>query len=216
VEESLMSRDNILHKVRTALGRSAGQGVAGVPPVRLRIPGTPLEERIAVMRARIETLAGVTARVPDRDAAREYVQAAIVGKSAMASNSPYLAECGISTLPGVRCGIHDVGEMREVSARVDIGITSADYALGDTGTLVMLSSPAEARLVSLLPPAHIAVVPVERILTGLDELFTLLPNPAEQTSSMVLITGPSRTADIEQILVRGVHGPGNITVVVVG
>ena len=56
----------------------------------------------------------------------------------------------------------------------------------------------------------------ERILTGLDELFTILPRPADQTSSMVLITGPSRTADIEQILVRGVHGPGQISVIVVG
>ena len=172
-----MSRDNILHKVRTALGRSAGQAVADLPPVRLRIPETPMEERIAVMRERIETLAGVTARVPDMQAAREYVREAIAGKTALASNAPYLAECGISTLPGVRCGILDAAEMREVSARVDVGITSADYALGDTGTLVMLASPAEARLVSLLPPAHLAVVPVERILTGLDELFTLLPNP---------------------------------------
>ena len=211
-----MSGDNILHKVRTALGRSAGQGVGDVPPVRLRIPQTPIEERIAVMRSRIEALAGVTARVPDMNAACGYVRDAVAGKTAMASNSPYLAECGISNLPGVICGIHDVTEMREVSAHVDIGITSADYALGDTGTLVMVSSPAEARLVSLLPPAHLAVVPVDRILTGLDELFTLLPNPAEQTSSMVLITGPSRTADIEQILVRGVHGPGQITVVIVG
>jgi L-lactate dehydrogenase complex protein LldG len=98
---------------------------------------------------------------------------------------------------------------------VDVGITSADYALADTGTLVMLAGPQEARLVSLLPPAHIAVVPRDRILTGLDELFSVLPRPAEQTSSMVLITGPSRTADIEQILVRGVHGPGQITVVIV-
>ena len=67
-----------------------------------------------------------------------------------------------------------------------------------------------------MPPAHIAVVPKERILTGLDELFSVLPEPARQTSSMVLITGPSRTADIEQILVRGVHGPGRISVIVVG
>jgi L-lactate dehydrogenase complex protein LldG len=82
--------------------------------------------------------------------------------------------------------------------------------------LVTIASPAEARLVSLLPPAHIAVVPVDRLLTGLDELFTLVPMPADRSSSMVLITGPSRTADIEQILVRGVHGPGQITVVLVG
>jgi len=80
----------------------------------------------------------------------------------------------------------------------------------------MIASPAEARLVSLLPLMHVAIVPRERILTGLDELFTILPRPADQTSSLVLITGPSRTADIEQILVRGVHGPGQISVIVVG
>jgi L-lactate utilization protein LutC len=211
-----MSRDNILHKVRTALGRSAGQAVADVPPVRLRVREAAIEDRIALMMARLETLAAKTARVPTMDAAREFVAAAIAGKTAVASNAPYLQDCGIAGLPGVRSGIRDVSELTEVCARVDIGITSADYALSDTGTLVMLASPAEARLVSLLPPAHLAVVPCNRILTGLDELFTLLPDPAGQTSSMVLITGPSRTADIEQILVRGVHGPGQVTVVIVG
>jgi L-lactate utilization protein LutC len=60
------------------------------------------------------------------------------------------------------------------------------------------------------------VLPCSRILAGLDELFSVVPDPAALTSSMVLITGPSRTADIEQILVRGVHGPGQITVVLVG
>jgi L-lactate dehydrogenase complex protein LldG len=105
--------------------------------------------------------------------------------------------------------------LRELCVRADVGITSADYALADTGTLVMIASPAEARMVSLVPPAHIALVPAERVLTGLDELFALHPLPARETSSMVLITGPSRTADIEQILVRGVHGPGEIHVVVV-
>jgi L-lactate utilization protein LutC len=216
VEEPLMSRDNILHKVRTALGRSAGQAVADVPAVRLRVPEAAMEDRIALMMARVEALAGKTARVPTMEAAREFVAASIAGKTAAASNSPYLAECGIAGLPGVRSGVRAVDELKELCAGVDIGITSADYALSDTGTLVMLASPAEARLVSLLPPAHLAVVPKERILTGLDELFTILPNPAAQTSSMVLITGPSRTADIEQILVRGVHGPGQLTVVVVG
>jgi L-lactate dehydrogenase complex protein LldG len=211
-----MSRDNILHKVRTALGRSAGQAVADVPPVRLRVREAAIEDRIALMMARLETLAAKTARLPTMDAAREFVAAAIAGKTAVASNAPYLQDCGIAGLPGVRSGIRDVSELTEVCARVDIGITSADYALSDTGTLVMLASPAEARLVSLLPPAHLAVVPCNRILTGLDELFTLLPDPAGQTSSMVLITGPSRTADIEQILVRGVHGPGQVTVVIVG
>jgi len=80
---------------------------------------------------------------------------------------------------------------------------------------VMISSHEEARLISLLPPIHVAVVSRDRMLSGLDELLSAVPLPADQSSSMVLITGPSRTADIEQILVRGVHGPGEIHVVIV-
>ena len=211
-----MSRDNILHRIRTALGRSAGQAVADPPPARIRIPEVDMEKRISTMFAAIEALAGKTYRAATPADARGFVAAAIQGKSAVASNAPYLAECGIASLPGVRSGITNREELRGLCAAADVGITSADYALADTGSLAMIAGPHEARLVSLLPPAHIAVVPRERILTGLDELFSILPNPSDMTSSMVLITGPSRTADIEQILVRGVHGPGQITVVVVG
>jgi len=207
-----MSRDHILHRIRTALGRGAGQAVADPPPVRIRIPEVDMETRIATLLERVEELGGRAHRTAD---ARAVVAAAIEGKTAVASNAPYLAECGILSLPGVRSGITDRDELREACASADAGITSADYALADTGTLVLLSSPREARLISLLPPIHIAVVPRGRILTGLDELFSILPNPSEQTSSMLLITGPSRTADIEQILIRGVHGPGQITVLVV-
>ena len=206
-----MSRDNILHRIRTSLGRGTGQAVADPPPVRLRIPQVSMEDRIASMIARVQALAGEALESSDP---RSFVAHAIAGKSAVASNSPYLADSGIATLPGVRSGITDREELRAICAAADIGITSADYALADTGTLVMIASLAEARLISLLPPAHIAVVPQDRVLTGLDELFSLVPNPAEVSSSMVLITGPSRTADIEQILVRGVHGPGHITVVI--
>jgi L-lactate utilization protein LutC len=206
-----MSRDFILHRIRTALGRGAGQAVADPPPVRIRVPAVAMDVRVASLLERVSALAGEAVESSDP---RAYVAKAIAGKSAIASNAPYLAACGIVNLPGVRSGITDRDELRALCATCDVGITSADYALADTGSLVMLASPKEARMISLLPPAHIAVVPRDRILTGLDELFSLLPSPAEVTSSMVLITGPSRTADIEQILVRGVHGPGNFTVVI--
>jgi L-lactate utilization protein LutC len=212
VETALMSRENILHRVRTALGRSAGQAVSEVPPVRIRIPEVEMEARIGSMQMRLEALAGVVQCTSDPRAVVAHI---IEGRTAIASNAPYLDECGITGLPGVRAGVTNLEELRDLCATCDFGITSADYALADTGTLVMLASPREARLISLLPPAHIAVIPRERILTGLDELFSIIPRPADQTSSMVLITGPSRTADIEQILVRGVHGPGQITVVIV-
>ena len=211
-----MSRDEILDRVRTALGRHAGQPAADPPPARIRIPEVSRDTRISSLLARIDALAGRGLRAATFQEAGEMVRTALGGRSAVASNAPVLEECGVTRLPGVRSGIVNRDRLRELCVSADVGITGADYALADTGTLVMLSSPREARMISLLPPAHIAVVPGERILSGLDELFSILPNPADLTSSMVLITGPSRTADIEQILVRGVHGPGEITVVAIG
>jgi L-lactate dehydrogenase complex protein LldG len=213
VEAPLMARDHILHRIRTGLGRSGGEAPPPPPPVRLRVPEVAMDERIATMRMRIEALAGKTAFTDDPLSA---VREALAGRTAVASNAPYLAEIGVTGLPGVRSGILDREELTAVCATAGVGITSADYALADTGTLVMIASPEEQRLISLLPPAHLAVVPKDRILTGLDELFTRVPLPADVSSSLVLITGPSRTADIEQILVRGVHGPGQLTVVIVG
>jgi L-lactate dehydrogenase complex protein LldG len=209
-----MSRDHILHKVRTALGRSAGQSPDAPPPVMLSVAHLDVEARIEQFLGRIESLAGKTYRAPSPEDARAYVASTTAAKSAVASNAPLLRECGITNLSNVFSGNRERAELRALCATADFGVTGADYALADTGTLVMLSSAQEARLISLLPPVHIAVVARDRILTGLDELLTILPKPAEQTSSMVLITGPSRTADIEQILVRGVHGPGEIHVVV--
>src|SRR5215472_14719325 len=107
VEEALVSRDYVLHKVRTALGRSAGQEVPTPPPVRLRVPEVGVEARIASMLARVEALAGKTYRAATPAEARLYVGEAIAGKSAIASNAPYLDECGIASLPGVRWGVTD-------------------------------------------------------------------------------------------------------------
>ncbi len=210
-----MSRDHILHKVRTALGRSAGQEPGPIPPARIVVAEVPLDVRVKQFLSHVEALAGKTFEAGSREAARDYVARALEGRAAVAADDPFLAECGILTIDCVRAGLRDPVELRSVCATIPVGITSADYALADTGSLVMLSSPLNARSISLLPPVHIAVVPRERVLTGLDELFTLVPLPAEVTSSMLLITGPSRTADIEQILVRGVHGPGELHVVVV-
>ena len=80
---------------------------------------------------------------------------------------------------------------------------------------MVLSGQAEERLISLVPPRHVAVIPAGRILSSLDELFTILPDPAAQTSSMVLIGGPSRTGDIEMSLTLGVHGPREVCAVIV-
>jgi len=211
----MSSREAVLHKVRTALGRSAGAGVPPVPPPKIHIPAMSVEQRIDVFIAAFEKLNGKAYRAASSHDVAGIVQQILGGRRAVASNAPYLAECGITSLPGVQSGFTDRLQLREACVHLDAGITSADFALADTGTFVMFSSAEEARMISLLPPCHIAVVPRERILTGLDELLTIHPVPSERSSSMVLITGPSRTADIEQILVRGVHGPGEVHVIVV-
>ncbi len=209
-----MGRDHILHKVRTALGRSVGQPPEMLPEPDLRIPDIGIGDRIEQFCRQLEALAGKTAVVNSPGEAAEYVAGVLGGRDGVASNAPFLDSCGITQIAGVHSGFTDGSQLREACATMPVGITSADWALADTGTLVMLAS-SEARLLSLLPPAHVAVIPATCILTGLDELFTVVPDPASLTSSMVLITGPSRTADIEQILVRGVHGPGEIHVVIV-
>lgn len=219
----MTSRETILRDIRRNLyGPDSVRPFGGTgdqpsdpPAARIRIPEVPRTKRITRMLERVSGLAGRTLHARSAVEAVEYVAARTGGRPAVASNAPFLREIGVTALPGVESDFTDERNLRERCAQVEVGITSADYALADTGSLVMIASPAEARLVSLLPPAHIAVVPADRILTGLDELFTLHPLPASETSSMVLITGPSRTADIEQILVRGVHGPGELHVVVV-
>jgi L-lactate dehydrogenase complex protein LldG len=210
-----VSRDNILHKVRTALGRSAGQAPPAAPEVRIRVPEMDMAARLTRFQQALEALGGTFCTVGSPADACAKVASLIAGKSAVASNSNYLKECGIASLAGVQTGFTEEPELRRVCASADFGISSARYGLADTGSLVMFSSSQEARMISLLPPAHIAVIQKERILTGLDELLREVPLPGAETSSMVLITGPSRTADIEQILIRGVHGPGELHVIVV-
>ena len=209
------SREVILEKIRSGLGRTSGQPVPPPPPVRIAIPDVPVEQRIQTMFEKIEALAGKTYLAASKEGARDYVAKLVEGRDGVCSNDPFLSECGITALPNIASGLTDREELRAHCATRAVGVTSATYTLSDTGTLVMMFGEAEARLVSLLPPVHCAVVPRQRILTGLDEFLSLHPQPVEDRSSTVFITGPSRTADIEQILVRGVHGPGEIHVVVV-
>lgn len=141
-------------------------------------------------RAALEALGG---RVIETDDAEAQIREIVGGRSFVSSKQPF---------------------SRDKCASAEFGITRADYALAETGTLVFLTESRQSRLISLLPPRHIALIERDRILTSLDELLFRVPLPGDASSAMTLVTGPSRTADIEMRLVRGVHGPGEITVIV--
>lgn len=110
---------------------------------------------------------------------------------------------------------------KEEMAKADIGITEADFAIADTGTIVLIANEKQPRSVSLIPPIHIALIRSDIIVENLEDLFFLVKNSlaksgsiAELTSCMTFITGPSRTADIELNLTLGVHGPREIIVLI--
>ncbi len=91
------------------------------------------------------------------------------------------------------------------------GVSRALYGLADTGSVVLAPSADEPRARSLLPEAHVTLLDEGRILAGLDELFAALGD--DLPSALAIVTGPSRSADIEQKLAVGVHGPGKVHVV---
>ncbi len=110
---------------------------------------------------------------------------------------------------------HSDEEFINKAIHAGIGITAVDYAMADTGTLVLVTGRGRARSVSLLPPVHVAILKPDQLISGLDELIPQLNNWSgrELASAVTFITGPSRTADIELTLVVGVHGPQELHVI---
>ena len=103
-------------------------------------------------------------------------------------------------------------------ANSEIGITDVDYAIADTGTLVLLTNKNQPRSISLLPPIHLAIVRKENLVRNIKDLFIILKSKLKDvediTTCMTFVTGPSRTADIELNLTLGVHGPKELFVVI--
>jgi L-lactate dehydrogenase complex protein LldG len=97
---------------------------------------------------------------------------------------------------------------------VDAAVTAAAGAVADTGALILRPTAAEPRLMSLVPPIHIAVLRAEDIFASLADAMHAGNWPADMPTNMLLISGPSKTADIELILAFGVHGPKELIVLV--
>jgi L-lactate utilization protein LutC len=114
-------------------------------------------------------------------------------------------------------GLQD-GTARDAFFAADVGISGVYRLVAETGTVVLTTSRGQPRSVSLLPPMHIAFAEPSQLLPDLFDLFDLfspIPSAGKSTpaSCLTLITGPSKTGDIELRLVTGVHGPGEIHVI---
>ena len=110
---------------------------------------------------------------------------------------------------------HIVGQsdddLRQFCATADLGISGADAALAETGSVIVTSGAAQSRLATLLPPVHLAMVPTSILTT---DLFTWTQSHTEgMPANLVLVSGPSKTADIEQTMAVGVHGPKRFIVI---
>jgi L-lactate utilization protein LutC len=120
--------------------------------------------------------------------------------------------------PERAAGREEFGDFRQRMGRGEVGLTAVDYAVAESGSLVLMSGSGKGRLVSCLPVIHVAILRPGQLIETWDEFGVLLEashhlvSPADLPSNLTFITGPSRTADIELSLTRGVHGPKEVHV----
>jgi L-lactate dehydrogenase complex protein LldG len=98
---------------------------------------------------------------------------------------------------------------------VDASVTSAQAGIADTGTLVLIPSPHEPRTLSLVPPVHVAVLMASQLYASLPAAMQALEPERDMPTNLVLVTGPSKTSDIQQTLAFGAHGPKELVIVLV-
>lgn len=160
-----------------------------------------------------------TARLQLRDIITHLREKGLRLQQAVITAHPILQDLELDTLlPRLEIKPFTMGQSSFNIQHADLGLTGVEYAIASSGTIVMAASPQHPRSASLLPPVHIAVVKQSQLLPDLAALADKLHEdfPERPSSGLALITGPSRTADIEQTLSIGVHGPGELHVLFTG
>jgi L-lactate dehydrogenase complex protein LldG len=183
----------------------------------------PIEDPPARFIEELEALGGHARRVVSREEAREYVL-----ELARERETELLVRWDVEELEalGVDGPLSDAGievavwrelaDFKEVAGKAGIGLSTAAWAIAETGTLVLEGGPGMGRSVTLLPPTYVAVVPVGRILRTVPEAIEKYAGDAGGLPANVCFhTGPSRSGDIEMALFVGMHGPGDVHVILV-
>ncbi|MCP4005392.1 MAG: hypothetical protein GY725_14465 [bacterium] len=123
-----------------------------------------------------------------------------------------LQDVGVSVIAADARALESRDSLRAATERSPVGLTEVDWAISETGTLAILHRPGQGRAVSLLPSTHLAILPTSRILPDIGAVLGRLA-PGELPSAVTFITGPSRTADVEMVIIKGVHGPRELHVI---
>ena len=212
------ARDNILARIRARQGKAASASADDVESVRTYLQSRPRHPRPRsdweVSTRFRERAIGLATTVEEVDSLAA-VPAAVM-HYLKSRSLPLEAACWpeFSGLEWRAAGVNIATRPARDSDLV--GITGAFCAIAETGTLMTVTGPATPATTSLLPETHVAVVPVARIVRGMEEAWQLLRDELGQPPRAVnFISGPSRTADIEQTVTLGAHGPYRVHVVLV-
>jgi L-lactate dehydrogenase complex protein LldG len=224
-ETSLSAKEQMLGRIRAALGRGASQPAPGaLPSYSSGSPCADAGDGVGLFREKVVRAGGLIQAVRSAAEVAEYLRGLLPplaptkvavsdgAERAAGGLRELLKAAGAAVIPSFHECAADFSpeqyarELLEASA----GVTSAQHALAETGTLVLHSGDEQHRLISLLPPVHVCILSPQAILANLESLC------ADRAEAMprvlTLVTGPSRTADIEQTLTVGMHGPGELHV----
>jgi L-lactate dehydrogenase complex protein LldG len=211
---------------RTQAGRYKPTNAPDVAWTRKGEPGEnePVEDPPARFIEELEVLGGHGRRVGSLDEAREYVLDLARERDAkllVRWDVEELDELGVDA-PLAEAGVEvvvwrDLADFREVAGKAEVVLSTAEWAIAETGTLVLEGGPGKGRTVTLLPPTYVAVVPVERILRTVPEAIEKYAGgeAGGLPANVCFHTGPSRSGDIEMSLFVGMHGPGDVHVILV-
>jgi L-lactate dehydrogenase complex protein LldG len=214
--------ENVRHRTRHGRYRPTKAPDASWTP-RGGKKGVEIGDPPSRFLAELEALGGHGRRAEGWEEARDYVVDLARGAEARllvrwdVEELEKLGADGPLRRAGVKVAVwRDLADFREVAGRADIGLSSAEWAIAETGSLVLESGPGKGRTVAILPPVYVAVVPAGRVVRTVSEAIRMYAERGSLPQNLCFHTGPSRSGDIEQSLATGVHGPGEVHVVLVG
>ncbi|QHT62388.1 lactate utilization protein C [Paenibacillus lycopersici] len=185
----------------------------------------PLDERVEKFRANFKAAGGHTERLATMEEARAFIAGKAADMSAryvIRQNQPELNALNLeAAMPEASFSVWNSDPEEQWKARAaeaDFGVVVADYAAAYTGSVTVLSSKDKGRSVSLLPTVLMVIIPIERLHTRLGEVLVNFDRMGRENlpAGIHFISGPSRSADIENDLTIGVHGPGVVYALIVG